>query len=133
MNRTGSADPLPPPSAAERTLALDLTVSRLLSTGTLAAVALLAVGVVLLALSGRSPLDTAFPALDPGRLAGDVLALRPEGFLWLGLIAVILTPTSRVIVSLVGYSRAADRTMMLISLGILSVIAASVVISAVVK
>lgn len=133
MNHTGHADRLPPPSASEQALALDLTVSLLLSAGTLAAVALLAVGVALLALSGRSPLDTAFPSLDLGRLAGDVLALRPEGFLWLGLIAVILTPTSRVIVSLVGYSRAADRTMVLISLAILSVIAASVVISALVK
>ncbi len=120
-------------SHAERALALDLTVARLLNVGTLFSVALLAVGVVLMAATGRSPLDLGFPPLDLARLPSDLLGLRPEGFLWLGLIAVILTPTSRVTASLVGFVRDADRTMVLISTMILGVIATSVVISAVVK
>jgi uncharacterized membrane protein len=92
-------------------------------------VGLLAIGVVLMAAAGRSPLDPTFPPLDFARLPSDLLALRPEGFLWLGLLCVILTPTSRVVASLFGYVRDADRTMVLISLGILAVIAASVVVS----
>ena len=120
-------------SGSDSALALDLTVARLLSTGTLASVTLLAIGVVLMAISGRSPLDSGFPMLDLTRLPADILALRPEGFLWLGLIAVILTPTSRVIASLVGFVRAADRQMVLISVAILAVIGASVVISALVQ
>lgn len=120
-------------SHADRTQALDFAVARLLSTGTLLAVGILAVGVVLMAISGGSPLEPAFPTLDIARLPADLLGLRPEGFLWLGLLAVILTPTSRVVVSLLGYHRVADRPMVLISLGILGVIVASVVISVVVK
>ena len=108
-------------------------MARLLNIGTLFSVALLAVGVVLMATSGQSPLDPDFPPLDLARLPSDLLALRPEGFLWLGLIAVILTPISRVVVSLVGFVRDDDRTMALISVLILGVIAASVVISTLVR
>lgn len=114
-------------------LALDLTVARLLSAGTIIAVAILAVGVVGMAVTGRSPLDRPFPLLDLARLPADLLALRPEGFLWLGLMAVIATPLSRVVVSLVGYVRQAERTMTWISLAILGVIALSVLISLYVK
>jgi len=122
-----------PSSRAERAAALDLTVARLLNIGTLFSVALLAVGVVLMATSGQSPLDPDFPPLDLARLPADLLALRPEGFLWLGLIAVILTPITRVIVSLAGFVRDGDRTMVLISVLILCVIAASVVISTLIR
>ena len=110
-------------------LALDVAVARLLRAGTVAAVAILAVGVILMAIDGRSPLDRPFPELNLARLPGDLHALRPEGFLWLGLIAVILTPISRVVASLFGYLRAADRNMVLISLAILGVITLSVVVS----
>jgi uncharacterized membrane protein len=114
---------------ADRALALDLTVARLLGAGTLFSVALLALGVILMAVTGQSPLDAHFPTLDIGRLPADLLALRPAGLLWLGLGAVILTPISRVVASLVGYARVADRSMVIISLAILGVIAASVVVS----
>jgi uncharacterized membrane protein len=134
MSGSRVSAPLPPPmSRAERAAALDLTVARLLNIGTLFSVTLLAIGVVLMALAGRSPLDLHFPALNLGRLVSDIVALRPEGFLWLGLIAVILTPTTRVATSLVGFVQAGDRTMVLISALILGVIATSVVISAVVQ
>jgi uncharacterized membrane protein len=117
----------------DQALALDLVVARLLSTGTLAAVILLAVGVVLMAIAGTSPMQAGFPPLDLARLPADLVALRAEGFLWLGLLAVIVTPTSRVIASLLGYIRASDRPMVLISLAILAVIATSVVTSSVIS
>lgn len=114
---------------AERAHALDLTVARLLNVGTLFSVALLALGVILMAVTGQSPLDDRFPSFDLGRLPADLIALRPEGLLWLGLAAVILTPISRVVASLAGYARLADRSMVIISVAILGVIAASVVVS----
>lgn len=117
------------PSREERAAALDLTVARLLSRGTTGSVALLAIGVVLLAAAGRSPLETGFTPLDLARIPSDIAALRPEGFLWLGLVAVILTPISRVLASLVGFMRAGDRRMVLISVAILGVIATSIVLS----
>jgi uncharacterized membrane protein len=114
-------------------LALDVAVGRLLRTGTITAVAILAVGVVLMIVHGISPTDKPFPAFDLARIPADIAALRPEGFLWLGLIAVMLTPISRVTASLVGYVRAADRTMVLISIAILTVIAVSILLSVVVE
>ena len=48
----------------------------------------------------------------------------------LGLIAVIATPTARVIASLVGYVRGGERRMAVVSVAILTVIAASVAVSA---
>jgi uncharacterized membrane protein len=130
---TQPARPPDGPDAGGQALALDLTVARLLGAGTLFSVGLLAIGVFLMALAGQSPLDVAFPPLNLGRIVSDIVALRPAGFLWLGLIAVILTPVSRVTASLVGYFRVADRSMVLISLSILGVIAASVVISSIVS
>lgn len=120
-------------SNADRAAALDLTVARLLSRGTMSSVALLAIGVVLLAAAGRSPLDTEFAPLDLARLPSDLVALRPEGFLWLGLVAVILTPISRVIASLGGFWRAKDLRMVVISVAILGVIAASIALTIVLK
>jgi uncharacterized membrane protein len=117
------------PGPSQSTLALDVAVGRLLRTGTVTAVLIFSVGVVLMAVHGVSPTDKPFPAFDIGRVIPDIVALRPEGFLWLGLITVMLTPISRVTASLVGYVRTSDRTMIVISIAILAVIAASVILS----
>lgn len=105
---------------------LEAAVSTVLKVGTYAAVALIAVGVALMVADGRSPLDVA-PALDPGRLLGDVAALRPSGLLWLGVLVVLATPPLRVFVGLFGYLRRGEREMALIALLILVVIALGVV------
>jgi uncharacterized membrane protein len=101
---------------------LQLAIARLLTIGTYASVALLTAGVIALIAAGRSPLDEA-PGLDPGRLPADLLALRPEGFLWLGLLLVVATPAARVVATLVSYVRRGERTMAWVSIGILAVIA----------
>jgi uncharacterized membrane protein len=110
----------PPPAALER------SVARLLTVGTYASVALLAAGALAMVAGGRSPLDVA-PRFDPARLAADLAALRPEGFLWLGIVLVVVTPSARVATSLVGYVRRADRAMAVVSVLILVVIGLSVV------
>jgi uncharacterized membrane protein len=106
---------------------LDARIATLLTVGTYAAVGLLVVGVVLMAVTGRSPLDTA-PDLDPGTLLSDVVALRPAGFLWLGLIALIATPSARVVAALVGYAQGGEREMAVVASLILAVIALGVVV-----
>jgi len=116
-----SSPPLPPDGRDS----LERRVGRLITVGTYAAVALLAAGVVVLLAAGRSPLEGG-PELEPGRLLADLAALRPEGFLWLGLLAVIATPAARVAVALVGYALRGERVMVLVSAAILAVIAASV-------
>jgi len=82
------------PAEAVAMAGLEGGIARLLQTGTYVAIGLIAVGTVLMLVHGLSPADQA-PALDPGRLVGDLLALRPEGFLWLGLLVVLLTPAAR--------------------------------------
>jgi uncharacterized membrane protein len=111
---------LSPPADIER------SVARLLSVGTYASIALLAVGVVAMVAAGRSPLDAA-SRFDPGRLAADLVSLRPEGFLWLGIVLVVVTPSARVATSLVGYRRQGDRAMAVVSVLILAVIGLSVI------
>jgi uncharacterized membrane protein len=113
-------------SAASARLPLEARVSLVLKVGTYAAIGLVAAGVVLMTLDGRSPLDVA-PAFDPSRLPGDLAALRPSGFLWLGVLLVLATPPARVLVALIGYLRGSEREMALVALLILIVIALGVV------
>jgi uncharacterized membrane protein len=107
---------------------LELTIARLLTIGTYASIALLAAGVAAMIATGRSPLDVA-PGFDPARIPADLAALRPEGFLWLGLLVVIATPSARVAASLIGFARRSERGMTVVSALILAVIAVSVVLA----
>jgi uncharacterized membrane protein len=101
------------------------TIGRMLIALTYGAVALLAVGVALMASQGVSPLSGG-PRLDIGRLVGDVASLAPSGFLWLGLLAVIATPISRVVAAGIGFARAGDRALVAVAIAILAVIALSI-------
>ena len=112
-----------PPSQA---IDLDRTIARLLSAGTYLSVSLLAIGVVLLLATGRSPLDGSAHQLDLAQIPADILALRPEGFLWPGLLVMIATPAARVAASLVGYARSGEWEMVLVAILILGVIAVGV-------
>ncbi len=107
---------------------LDLAIARLLTVGTYLSIALLALGVAAMVVTGTSPLDTA-PGFDIGRMPADLVALRPEGFVWLGLVVVIATPSARVAASLVGYLRGGDRIMAAVAVLILGVIALSVILA----
>lgn len=103
----------------------DRFIGRLLIAVTYVAVAFLLVGVVLLVAAGISPLSGG-PALDLGRLAADVVALDPAAFLYLGILAVIATPLSRVVVAAIGFARQGDRWMLGVSIAILVVIAVGI-------
>ena len=116
----------PGPSLDPERRSLERVVSRALKIGTYAAMVLIVAGVVRLLADGRSPLDVA-PTLDPGTLVGDVLALRPSGLLWLGVILVLATPPLRVATALVGYLRAGEREMAIVAVLILAVIALGVI------
>jgi uncharacterized membrane protein len=89
---------------------LDHAIARLLTVGTLVSVALLAVGVVLMMVRFVAPLAGA-PPFQPGLILDDLANFRPAGYLWLGLIAVIATPTARVLASLIGFVRGGERSM----------------------
>jgi len=110
------------------TVRLERSISRLLAGGTYLAIVLLAIGFGLMLVNGISPLDQA-PPFDVRQIPADILALRPTGFLWLGLIVVVATPSSRVIAALVGYARSGDRRMVIVASAILVVIGISVLLA----
>ena len=105
--------------------AFERRIGRLLIGVTYAAVGLLLAGVLLMAAGGISPLDPG-PRLDLESLPAKIAALDPAGFLWLGLLAVIATPLSRVVAAAIGFGRAGDRSMVVVAVGILVVIALGV-------
>ena len=107
---------------------LERTIARLLSVGTYVAIALLVVGLALLLATGIRPLSGG-PAFDATHVLDDVVRLRPAGFIWLGLLAVIATPSARVVASLVGYARGGERAMVAVAALILVVIIVSVVLA----
>jgi uncharacterized membrane protein len=106
---------------------LEQRIGRVITAGTYLSIGLIALGVLLMAVTGRSPLDPT-PPFDAGSIVDDVTGLRPEGFLWLGLIAAVATPSARVVASLVGYLARHEQGMAAISAAILAAIALSVVL-----
>jgi uncharacterized membrane protein len=105
---------------------LEATVSFVLKVGTYAGIALIVLGVALMVVDGRSPLDAA-PSLELGRLPADLVALHPSAFLWLGVLLVLATPPARVLTALIGYLRGTEREMAVVATLILVVIALGVV------
>lgn len=115
----------PVPRSVEAQRAADeRIIGRLLIVLTYLAVGLLVAGVAAMVVAGISPTDPAPPS-DPAA----ILALRPEGILWLGLAAVIATPILRVAAAALAYARRAEWRMLAISIAILVVIAVGVATS----
>ena len=106
---------------AARRLAAERLIGRILIALTYLSVALLVVGVGLMLGAGISPVAGG-PGLDLATLGAQVVALGPGGFLWLGLLAVIAAPISRVAVAGFAYAREGDWPMVGIAVGILSII-----------
>jgi len=112
---------------ADAVFALEAAVGRLLVAGTWLAMALVLAGVVLMLVGGVDPLaHGAVPGFDAARIPADVLALRPEGFLWAGIVLIIGLPIGRVVVAGVGFLAAGDRRLALVSLLVLLVVLASI-------
>lgn len=100
-------------------------IGRVLIAITYLSVALLIIGVGLLLGAGISPVSGG-PGLDLTTIGSEVVALGPAGFLWLGLLAVIAAPISRVVLAAVAYARSDDWQMVAISVAILAIIAVGV-------
>jgi uncharacterized membrane protein len=106
---------------------LEARISRLLVVGTYLAIGLVLLGVIGMLASGVDPLALATPPFDLRQIPADIAAGRPEGFLWLGLVAVLALPLGRVVVAGVGFLAAGDTRLALVSLAVLLVVTGSIV------
>ncbi len=123
MNASGTG-----PVRTDAAYALEAVVGRLLVAGTWLAMALVLVGVLLMLVAGVDPLaHGAIPGFDAARIAPDLVALRPEGFLWSGVVLIISLPIGRVVVAGVGFLAAGDRRLALVSLMVFLVVVVSIV------
>jgi uncharacterized membrane protein len=109
---------------------LELALAHVLQAGTYVAAALIAVGSVLLVVNGFSPIAGG-PPLRLEAILADVLALRPAGFLWLGIVGVLVTPALRVLRAALGFWRRGERSMALVAILVLAVIAVGVIVGVV--
>jgi uncharacterized membrane protein len=109
-------------------LDFEVAIGRIVTLGTALSIVLIALGVLLMVVNGRSPLDPS-PPFSFRSIAGDIAAGRARGFLWLGLIAAVATPPARVVGSLVAYVRQRERPMAIVSVAILAVIAGGVALA----
>ena len=106
---------------------LERTIARLLTGGTYLSIGLMTVGVVLMLANDISPLAPA-PPFDPASIPADIVALRPVGFLWLGLLVILATPLARVAASGIGFAVGGERQMAVVSVAILVVVALGVLV-----
>ena len=117
-------------AGADGARTIESAIARLLIGGTYAAVALVLVGVIAMLAAGIDPVSHGVePGFDLGRIPADLAALRPEGFLWAGLLVVLALPLGRVVVSGIGFFRTGDRRLARVSLAVLLVVCASVVVA----
>jgi uncharacterized membrane protein len=107
--------------------AIEAIIARLLVVGTYLAMAFILVGVLGMLAGSIDPMNHGTPPpFDLSRVPGDVIALRPEGFLWLGIGTVIALPIGRVVVAGVGFLATQDRRLALVSLAVLLVVTVSI-------
>lgn len=112
--------------AGQPTTSLELALAHVLQLGTYLSVGLIAMGSVLQLASGSSPLAGG-PRFDLAAIPGDIVALHPAGFLWLGILGVVSTPAIRVGRALLGFARRGEQRMVAISVSVLVVIAVGVI------
>jgi hypothetical protein len=108
-------------------------VGRVLSRGTWLIIGLVGLGTAMVLGAGRRPLHDPGPPFDPLELIFDLFSLRPEGFLWLGLVLTVALPTARTLVALWGFLRQGDRRASVVAGGVLALLALSIVVALVTR
>jgi uncharacterized membrane protein len=119
--RAGARRPVDP-------AAVESVIGRVLVVGTYVAMLFILIGVLGMLVDSINPMSHAILApFDLAAIPGDILALRPVGFLWLGILTVIALPIGRVIFAGISLLAAGERRLALVSLGVLLVVITSIV------
>jgi len=106
-----------------------VALAHVLQLGTYLSIGLVALGSLLLVAGGGSPIAGGPPISIDG-IASDIAALRPAGFLWLGIVGVLATPGLRVVRAMLGFARRGEQRMTVVAILVLGVIAVGVVTGA---
>ncbi|HUQ44164.1 MAG TPA: DUF1634 domain-containing protein [Candidatus Limnocylindria bacterium] len=129
---TGRPAALPPidgpaaPAGPAGEGSLEVALAHVLQLGTYLSIGLVALGSVLLVAQGGSP-TAGGPPLSIDGVVADLAALRPAGFLWIGIIGVLATPGLRVVRAMLGFLRREERRMATVALLVLGVIGVGVI------
>jgi uncharacterized membrane protein len=108
--------------------AVESVIGRALVIGTYVAMLFILVGVLGMLVDGINPMSHATPVpFDLSAIPGEILALEPVGFLWLGIVTVIALPVGRVVFAGISLLAAGERRLALVALGVLLVVITSVV------
>jgi uncharacterized membrane protein len=99
--------------------ALNLVVSRVLAVGLGVASALMLAGALLAAVGAGS---VAPQALSLAEISAALWAGRPDGFLSLGILVLVVTPAARVVVLLGAFARRREWGFALVSAAVLGVL-----------
>lgn len=98
----------------ENTNAIDIDrpVSRVLLIGMEISMALMLIGVILLITHTGSKFSTVLP---PAKALSECMKLHAQGWLSLGILALIVTPVARVIMAIISFAWIRDRKYALVS------------------
>ena len=121
------------PMSQSKATRTELAVSFVLRFGVILSAAVIVLGLVLLAVRGGqgSQGDLAAARSFPHSVAtvwSGLLAFDPVSVITLGLILVILTPISRVAVSIVAFAAEGDRRYVIVTAIVLAILVASLVL-----
>lgn len=103
-------------------------IRRILRSGAALGSVLLVIGLVLLAVLGPGLSESGTTRLTSPELRAAVLSPSPTGLLVLGVVALALTPLSRVALAAGIFAAARDRPLLAVSTFVMLVLAATVVI-----
>lgn len=99
---------------------IDRPIAVVLLAGMLTSIVLMLAGVVLVLIH---PGDQAFHLLQPAQAIRAMVALRPDGWLSLGIFTLILTPVLRVLMAIVSFIWVRDWRYAAVSAAVLAAMA----------
>jgi uncharacterized membrane protein len=107
--------------------AVESIIGRMLVIGDYVAMVFILIGVLGMLANSINPMTAIVPtSFDLASIPADIVALRPEGFLWLGIVTVIALPIGRVVFAGVSLLAAGERRLALVAMGVLLVVLVSI-------
>ncbi|MFZ1080652.1 MAG: DUF1634 domain-containing protein [Candidatus Kryptoniota bacterium] len=113
---------------------INKVVSIILATGIYTTVGFYLIGLTLLFAKGDSIPEISKQYFHSfGSFLSGVLSLNPRSFLYLGTISLILTPVSRVLISIFAFWKEKDKRFVFVTAMVFFVIIASIVVGSIFK